>query len=173
MSKRAAIDKLIKEANGTKTLSGTKLPSGTVSVRLPQQLTGNDSPHGSGQVRRQTPKDIIPGLTRGQRHGFSGSEILPAKPLVCLPCEPNTKRALRYTSKGHFRFLELPGELRNKVYDYAMVKQYYEIGWVDGNHKSKSLTYGLPRLGNAYGPRLDLNAARLRRQLDCSRRVLS
>ena len=173
VSKRAAIDKLIKEADRKKTLSGTKLPSGTVSVRLPQQLTGNDSPRGSGQVRRQKPKDIIPGLTQSQCHGFSGSEILPVKPLVCLPCEPNTKRALRYTPKGHFRFLKLPGELRNKIYDYAMVKQYYEIGWVDGNHKSKSLTYGLPRLGNAYGPHLESNAARLRRQLDCSRRVPS
>ena len=71
--------------------------------------------------------------------------------------------------QGHFPFLKLPGEPRNRVYDYAIVEQDYQIGWVDSNHKSKSLTYRLPRLGEACGPRLEPGAARRRRHLDIPR----
>ncbi|KAF6227343.1 hypothetical protein HO133_008787 [Letharia lupina] len=173
MGKKAEIYKLIEEANRKKSLSGTKLPPGTASVRLPPlQPSSRDNPR--GPLCRQ-PKKIVPGLIQDQKPVLLESEHLhhPGKPLVCLPCEPDTMRALRYAPKGHFPFLELPGELRNKIYDYGIVKQYYEIGWVDNNHKSKSLTYRLPKLGRAYGPRLESGAARRRRQLDYSRRVPS
>ena len=174
VGKKAEIDKLIEEANKKKALSGTKLPPGRVNVRLPSlQPASRDKIHGLRHLCRGRPKEVIPGLTQDQSLGSSGSEHLHCakKPLVRLPCEPDTKRALRYAPKGHFPFLELPGELRNKIYDYAMVQQYYDIGWVDNNHKNKSLTYRLPRLGRACGPRLEAIAARRRRRLDCSRRI--
>ena len=175
-SKRAQIDKLIRASNKKKILSGTELPRGQVGVRLPpQQPTSYHIPHSPSHLYRRRAKEVIPGLTQDQNLGPSGSEHLhrPKKPVVCLPCEPTTKRALRYAPKDHFPFLELPGELRNKIYDYAIVKQDYDIRWVNNNHKSKSLTYQLPRLGSAYEPHLEPNAARRRRQLDCSRRVPS
>ena len=175
VGKKATIDKLIEEAKKKNSLSGTKLPPGTARVRLPPlQPTSQDNPRKPSQKRRQ-PKKVVPGLTQDQKPVFSESGHLrdPEKPLVRLPCEPDTKRALRYTRKGHFPFLKLPGELRNKIYDYAIGKQYYQIGWVDNNHKNKSLTYWLSKLSKAYGPRLEAGAARRRRQLDCSRRVPS
>lgn len=176
LGKKANVDKLIEEANKKNSLSGTKLPPGTASVRLPPlQPNSQVNPRGPSQMRQQQPKKVVPGLIQDQKLVFSESESLncPGNPFVCLPREPNTKRALRYAPKGCFPFLKLPGELRNKIYDYAIVKQYYEIGWVDNNHKNKSLTYRLPKLGRAYGPHLESGAARRRRQLDCSRRVPS
>lgn len=176
VGKRAEIDKLIEEAKERTTLSGTKLPPGIVNVRLPPlQPISHDCLRKPGICGRPRPKKVVPGLIQDQGSTLAKSEHLDRfkKPLVCLPCELNTSRALRYSPKGQFPFLNLPGELRNKIYDYAMVKQHYEIGWVDNNHKSKSLTYRLPLLGKAYGPHLESNAARRRRQLDCSRRAPS
>ena len=177
VGKRAEIDKLIAEADQKKkSLSGTKLPHSTASVRLPPlQPTSQVKSRLPSQMIRRQPKQVVPGLTKDQKTGSSVSDDLhhPGKPLVCLPCEPNTRRALRYTSKGHFPFLKLPGELRNKIYDYALVRQSYQIEWVDNNHKSKSLTYRLPRLSKAHGPRLDSDSAKRRRELDCRRRVPS
>ena len=173
IGKRNEINKLIEEANRRKSLSGTKLPPGIANVRLPPlQLTSQGNQRGPSHIRHQRPKKVVPGLIQDHCPNFDHQRG-PKESLVCLPCEPNTKRALRYTSKGHFPFLELPGELRNKIYDYAMVKQYYEIKWVDNNHKSHSLTYRLPRLGKASGPHLDSGTAKRRRKLDCSRRVPS
>lgn len=175
--KRAEIDKLIAEADQKKkSLSGTKLPHGTASVRLPPlQPTSQVNSRLPSQMIRRQPKQVVPGLIKNQKPGSSVSDNLhhTGKPLVCLPCEPSTRRALRYTPKGHFPFLKLPGELRNKIYDYAIVKQYYQIEWVNNNHKSKSLTYRLPRLSKAYGPHLDSDSARRRRELDWCRRVPS
>lgn len=174
VGKRAAIVKLIEATNKEKILSGTKLLPGRVGVRLPpRQPTSRHIPHRPSHLCRRRPEEVIPGLTQDQNLDPSASEHLhhPKKPVICLPREPITKRALRYGPKGHFPFLELPGELRNKIYDYAIAKQDYDIRWVNDNHKSKSLTYQLPRLGKAYRPCLEPNAARRRRELDCSRRV--
>lgn len=175
MGKKAEIEKLIQEAKKN-SLCGTKLPPGTANVRLPPlQPTSQASPRGPSRMQRRQPKKVVSGLIEDQKTNLLGSDHShhPGKPLVCLPCEPSTKRELRYPRKGHFPFLKLPGELRNKIYDYCIVKQYYEIGWVDNNHKTKSLTYRLPRLGRAYGPHLEFGAARRRRQLDCSRHAPS
>ncbi|KAL9134392.1 MAG: hypothetical protein Q9175_004431 [Cornicularia normoerica] len=173
MGRKAEIEKLIDEANKKKSLSGTKLLPGTASVCLLQlQPTSEDNPRAASQMRRQQPKKVVPG--RVDPHFLELDHVHHSgNPLVCLPCEPNTKRALRYAPKGHFPFLKLPGELRNKIYDYGIVKQYYEIGWVDNNHKKKSLTYRLPKLGKTQGPYLQPGATGRRRQLDHSRRVPS
>lgn len=174
MGKRAGIIKLIAEAEKKKSLSGTKLPHGTASVRLPPlQPTSQDIPRRlPRRTTRQQPKQVISGLVKDQKPGPSVLDDLhhPGKPPVCLPYEPNTRRALRHTPKGHFPFLKLPGELRNKIYDYAIVRQYYKIEWVTNSHKSKSLTYRLPKLGKAYEPHLNSGSAKRRRELDCSRR---
>ena len=92
--------------------------------------------------------------------------------LVRLPCEPSVKRSLRYQRKGHFPFLRLPGELRNKIYDYAIAKGDYAIDWIDHNQKNKSLTYGFPKQSWQFktsehsGPILLPGTAQRRRSLD-------
>ena len=176
IGKRAAINKLIEEANRKKALSGTKLPPGIVNVRIPPpKLTSRDDLHRPSPLSCSQPRKVIPGLTQDQILHSSVSEHLyrSKEPLVLFPREPNTKRALRYTPQGQFPFLKLPGELRNRIYEYTITRQYYEIGWVDNNRKTKSLTYRLPKLGKAYEPHLEANTARRRHQLDCCRRVPS
>ena len=171
--KRAEIDRLIENASRKRALVGVNLSFGAVSVRLPQcQPTSHGHLHNAARLCGRQPLKVVSGLNQDQRARFSELEHLhgPKKPRVCLPKEPKTKRALRYTPKGHFPFLKLPGELRNKIYDYTISKQHYEIGWIDNNHKNKSLTYRLLRLGKAYGPQLEPNTASRRRRLDFSRR---
>ena len=170
------IDKLIEETNRKKALSGTKLPPGIVNVHLPPpKLTSRDDPHRSSPSSHTQPPKVIPGLTQDQILHSSASEHLYhlKEPLVLFPREPNTKRALRYTPQGYFPFLKLPGELRNRIYEYTITGQLYEIGWVDNNRKTKTLTYRLPKLGKAYEPHLEADTARRRRQLDYCRRVPS
>lgn len=156
LGKKANIDKMIEEAKKN-SLSGNKLPPGTASVRLPPLQPTIQGNRGPSHLHQRQPKKVVPGLIQDEK--FVSSEPdglhLPAKPL------------------GHFPFLKLPGELRNKIYDYAIVKQYYQIKWIDNNHKSKSLTYRLPKLCRACGPHLESGTARRRRQLDYSRRVPS
>ena len=174
--KRAAIDKLIEEGNRKKALSGTKLPPGFVNVRMPPpKLTSRDNPHRPSSSSRLQPRKVIPGLTQDQILHSSASEHLHCsqEPRVNFPREPNTKRALRYISQGYFPFLQLPGELRNRIYELTITQEYYEIGWVDNSSKTKSLTYQLPKSGKAYGPHLKADAAKKRRQLDCCRRAPS
>ena len=176
MGKRAAIGKLIEEENRKKALSGTKLPPGTVNVHIPPpKLTSRNDSHRPSPLSCVQPRKVIPGLTQDQIPHSPASEdpYHSNKPLVLFPREPNTKRSLRCTPQGHFPFLELPGELRNRIYEYSITKQYYEIGWVDNKRKTKSLTYWLPKLGKAYEPHLEADTARRRRQLDCCRRVPS
>ena len=90
----------------------------------------------------------------------------PLRPLVRLPCESDTPRALRYERDGIFRFLDLPGEIRNQIYDLAIVKDEYQVVWVNNNHKSKSLTYRHPRPIMNTKPVLPKDAAQRRRALD-------
>ena len=112
------------------------------------------------------PKKIVPGLPEprclilDQR-----SPASPQRPLVRLPCEPSTPRALRYERHGVFQFLDLPGEIRNQIYDLAIVKDEYQLVWVNNNHKSKSLTYRNPR-STTTPIVLSKDAAQRRRSLD-------
>ncbi len=90
----------------------------------------------------------------------------PDIPLIRLPCEPDVPRALRgFQPRGTFPFLDLPGELRNRIYDYAIATNHYAMEWVCDNKKSKSLTYRLPKISSTSGPWLKLTAdAALRRR---------
>ena len=115
------------------------------------------------------PSNAPPGMP-----GYSAFKILdmrhcaPGMPLVRIPCEPEVPRALRYERKGTFKFFELPGELRNKIYDLAIKEQHFAIEWICDNHKSKSLTHRLPRVSKNAGHflKLDREDADQRRSLD-------
>ena len=83
--------------------------------------------------------------------------------LAFLPKKWHIERASKYIPKGHFPFLELPGELRNKIYDYAIPCESYVLDWVNHKQKSHSLTYRLPYRGKAFAPRLDSAVVERRR----------
>lgn len=183
-SNKAGIEKLIGASKG-KSFSESRLtiPSlseGAANVRLPPHQPMLSQPMTLMATRasatRQSlhhirPTDTAPhsqGLPQG-KYFIRGqrNEKTPETPLVRLPYEPSTPRALRhYKPEGRFPFLDLPGELRNKIYDYAITKEHYAIEWVGNTQKSKSLTYRLPRPTRAHPPKLEPGAARRRRLLD-------
>lgn len=70
-----------------------------------------------------------------------------------------------------FRFCDLPGELRNKVYGYVFTREFYKICWAD---KTKtSLTYQLPKRPVYASPSLHPSVSRRRRLFDYPRRSRS
>lgn len=182
VSKKVEIENLIaasKEKSFSTTKSTTSSPSkGATSVRLPSRQptipirmpSMSASASTSKQILHSVrPEQVNPGLIKDKRH-----EKTPEVPLVRLPCEPSTPRALRhYKREGQFPFLDLPGELRNKIYDYAITKEHYAIKWVENTHKSKSLTYRLPRETTAHPPKLEYGTALRRRLLDLHHRRAS
>ena len=62
------------------------------------------------------------------------------KPLTYLPNVRCIERDSVPVPTGHFPFLELPGELRNKIYAYAIPSECYALKWVQDTQKSRSLT---------------------------------
>ncbi len=178
VSKKAEIEKLIeasKEKSFSETKSRTPSPSErTANVRLPpcqprilptRAFTTRQNLH---CIHPTYAISRVQGST--QDKFFVRSEPCrkaPVNPTVRLPQEPSTSRALRhYKREGRFPFLDLPGELRNKIYDYAITKEHYAIEWVGNTQKSKSLTYRLPRPTGAHPPKLEPGAAQRRRLLD-------
>ena len=180
ISKKADIDKLIEAAKKAKPTS----PPRSSPNRSPQRQ-GISQPHAQMQCSAYSASvpltHIEPEQVTSDLSGLESQEYLifdqrspenPGVPLVRLPCEPSVKRSLRFERKGQFPFLQLPGELRNKIYDYAIEKGLYVIQWINRNQKSKSLTYKYLRRSQPSspseqtGPMLAPDAARRRRSLD-------
>lgn len=176
VGKKNHIDKLIEASKGT-SLPKLNLPPRQWTARPPSRQPFGQQSRTYGKQRppiRLEPKQVVPGIP-----GLENAEFLildrrshnnPEVPLIRLPCEPTVSRALRYKAAGHFPFLKLPGELRNKIYDYVIIAEHYGIEWVNGTQKSKTLTYELPRRSKLYGPHLSPDAAQRRRLLDFHRR---
>ena len=182
VGKKNAIDKLIEASKNTSSPSGSKQVRRAILCFPMSQAniftqTAQKGKAWHPQTRQRTPgyqiprmpspKKIVPGLAEPRYliwdQRTPGS---PRRPLVRLPCEPETPRALRYERKGVFLFLDLPGEIRNQIYDLAIVKDEYQLVWVNNNHKSKSLTYRHPRSNLTIKPALSNDAAQRRRSLD-------
>ena len=176
VSKRKEIERLINVNNSMSVRPTNKQSIEPTKVRLPARQSNACIQTTSRQsyarplyhVRRsQPPKEVIPGLPESKFLILDQrSTESPTRPLVRLPLEPTTPRALRFNRQGVFRFLDLPAELRNQIYDLAISKEHYAIEWVDNNHKTKSQTYYLPRSGAPRRTPLGAEAARRRRALD-------
>lgn len=94
--------------------------------------------------------------------------------LVRLPSQTPVRAPLKYSS---VKFLSLPGEIRNKIYDYAFSKEFFKIGWAENGTKMKrnlkSLTYSLPKRPSFKGPWLEPGVCLRRRLFDLPRRLRS
>ncbi|KAG8525411.1 uncharacterized protein KY384_009055 [Bacidia gigantensis] len=73
------------------------------------------------------------------------------------PVSPGLRPTVKlpYSRKGRFPFLDLPGELRNKIYAYALPRETFHLYWVDRSQRTKTLTYGLPLRPMAKQPCLE------------------
>ena len=148
----------------------------SATVRLPPRDESKikaSLPRSKRAIHRTPPKRVTPGLVQDTKY-LTQDQCRPRSAEVAsvrLPCEPTTARALRFKPKGIFLFLELPGELRNRIYEYAIDTEDYAIEWVNNKQQSKSLTYRLPKLSRVFSPHLPVDAARRRRLLDYPRRA--
>jgi hypothetical protein len=177
VSKKADINKLIEGSKNKPPEATTQHSCHRKSVRLPN-LQVNASAQiinyqGKARMPRhllhnQQPLKIVPGLVEDANYLIRDQRTpeSPKRPLVRLPIEPSTPRALRYERQGVFPFLELPAEIRNQIYELAIPKEHYAIEWVNNNHKSKSLTYRLPKSCILKTPFVGADVARRRRSLD-------
>ena len=86
---------------------------------------------------------------------------------VCLPSQGPDRVPLKESAK----FLNLPGEIRNKIYAYAFKPEFFEIRFAD--KAERSLTYRLPHRPRYMQPRLEPDVSRRRRLYDWPRRVRS
>lgn len=68
------------------------------------------------------------------------------------------------------KFLDFPGEIRNRIYDLVFTPEMYELRWADNT--KKSLSYRFP-MRPAAGPRLAPYIIRRRRLFDYPRRIRS
>ncbi|KAK0516325.1 hypothetical protein JMJ35_000928 [Cladonia borealis] len=166
VGKKNEIDKLI-EASKSKSTSLASTSKQTAQKGKALHPQTRQRMQGYQIPRIPSPKKIIPGLPEPQYLILDQrSPGSPLRPLVRLPCESETPRALRHERDGVFKFLELPGEIRNQIYEFAIVKDEYQLVWVNSNHKSKSLTYRHPRFNITTRFVLPKDAAQRRRSLD-------
>ena len=87
----------------------------------------------------------------------------PNKVVVRLP--PVVSKPLLTTQKK-IGFLDLPGEIRNKIYDYCFPQEKYQIRFIGGKDKGPTeLTYTRPLTANNTGPKLTMAGAGRRRRL--------
>lgn len=147
-AKKAQIDKLIELAQAS---IRVRLPNNSRYVRPAAKMILQRTPAIPPTPTRQVP--------RVQR------------PIsVCMPPTGPAKQPLKEFKP--FSFLELPGELRNKIYAYAFPKEFFQLQWIDNGKKPRHLTYSLPNRGKL-GPRLDPLVGHRRRLFDFPRRVRS
>lgn len=95
--------------------------------------------------------------------------VRPQTVAIRLPPPPGPPR--QPLNLRTFKFCDLPGELRNKIYGYVFTREFYKICWAD--KKKTSLTYQLPKRPVYASPRLDPSVIRRRRLFDYPRRIRS
>ena len=106
---------------------------------------------------------------------ISSPEPRPKTLLVRLPAQPPFRTPLKCSP---VKFLDLPGEVRNKIYGYAFTKEFFSIGWAEPSSTSmkinvRSLTYSLPKRPKNKSPQLAPGVCRRRRLFDLPRRLRS
>lgn len=140
-------------------------------VRLPGQsltsVSGNQAGRRPYQKSGRPPLQVIPRPIPAPQVPIPKSTGCPLRISVNLPLP---KPAPEPIACKQFNFLLLPGELRNKIYNYAFPEEFFQLQWIE---KTDSyLTYSLPKRGKI-GPCLGPSAGRRRRLFDYPRRVRS
>ena len=142
-----------------------KLPSTALQKRDPRLALKS--------YRAAQPKAIVPGLPCGedylildQRH-----QDHPEIPLIILRLDLPAPQAEPFVREGHFRFRDLPSELRNQIYHYCIDEEQYGLVWVNGHQKSKTLTYRRSCFSSKPPPNLPRDTPQKRRLLDYHRRA--
>ena len=172
--KRAQIEKLIDSERKKPHLdTATVRPAARANVRPIVRLPGQPLVRVSGQQAGRRPyqkngrQQVIPRPIRVPEIPVPRPTGRPLKISVNLPLPVSAPEPV---ACKQFDFLLLPGELRNKIYNYAFPKEFFQLQWI--KKTANCLTYSLPKRGKL-GPCLGPSAGRRRRLFDYPRRVRS
>lgn len=125
----------------------------SITIRLPNQRA-LERP-----LKRITPSDV----TVPRPDTLSAPQQIPVR----LPLQGPVRAPVTESAK----FLNLPGEIRNKIYAHAFKPEFFEIRFAD--KAEGSLTYRLPNRPRNMQPQLEPDVSRRRRLYDWPRRVRS
>ena len=154
MSHKTSRQKAKKAKNGQQKKMEQIPGNESITVRLPSQRA----------VQRPIRRTAAPNTTM-----LPGPTILAAPQRV--PVRLPTQGPVRAPLKESTKFLNLPGEIRNKIYAYAFKNEFFEIRFAD--KAERSLTYRLPNRPWYMQPKLEPDVSRRRRLYDWPRRVRS
>jgi hypothetical protein len=111
-------------------------------------------------------------VQRTMKKSTAPDVVVPPPPLPQrIPVRLPAQGPVRSPLKEYTKFLNLPGEIRNKIYEYAFPTEFFEIRFADKGEGS--LTYRLPHRPRYMQPRLEPDITRRRRLYDWPRRVRS
>ena len=181
-AKKVQIEKLIQDAqkqapksNATHNKKSGKGPykAGAYKLRVPYEpLHKSFSRSGGPAIHVHLPIPSASPLASSRAHGH----VKPKPPLVStlspVDLESNSKHIPVWLPETkQFPFMDLPGELRIKIYGYFFKPAHYKIRFIA--RKVEALTYTLPDRPRCEDPKVAASVMRRRRQFDYPRRVRS
>lgn len=125
----------------------------TITIHLPNQ------PAVHRNMKRATVPDVV------------APEPPPLPPPQRVPVRLPSQGPARPPLKESAKFLNLPGEIRNQIYEYAFPTEFFEIRFAD--KAERTLTYRLPNRPRYMQPKLEPDVSQRRRLYDWPRRVRS
>ena len=181
-AKKVQIEKLIQDAqkqppkgNATQNKKFKKGPyrPGAHKPQVPYEPLHKSFPRSEGpeiHVHLPIPKANPVAKSRACGHVESAAPLVSTLSPVDL--ESKSKRAPVWLPKTkHFPFMDLPVELRIKIYRYVFKPAHYKIKFI--SRKAAALTYILPERPQCEDPKVAPSVMRRRRQFDYPRRVRS
>lgn len=118
----------------------------------------------------RVPPKLPPQLNACKPHSPHKQSAYPNPTQTSRPPDTTTQSAQQWPFSRGPPFLNLPGEIRNLIYNYVFPRELYQICCLD--KRAKSLTYRFATQP-LKGPRLDPSVDRRRRLLDYPRRIRS
>ncbi|KAL8745303.1 MAG: hypothetical protein Q9190_002561 [Brigantiaea leucoxantha] len=183
-AKKAEIERLINESKKSKLIGPLKPPPGRF---LHGKYRKQPAPH----LKQASDKTAVVRLPLQQRPTLANPKHVLFNPAPPIPIPkakpvPNPNRVIvrlppavnssLFPSKPRnpTSFTDLPGEIRNKIYDSIFPRQLYEIRKVlELRKQTVELTYHLPYSNTGPDPAITPFAARRRRLFDLPRRLHS
>ena len=160
LSNQAYIEKLISDERKNKQVQPSRHKPGQTSTAVERKRTQTSMNQAPWQQEPSPVITILVPKRPSTPRPFSAvskpqdplSESDPNRPIFCdrrhvdpsllttTIQKPRPRVNLPYKPDQPFRFLDLPGELRNKVYDYVIPSKRFYLNWVGGHQCSKTLT---------------------------------
>ncbi|KAL8790717.1 MAG: hypothetical protein Q9195_006195 [Heterodermia aff. obscurata] len=181
-AKKAQIEKSIQDAqkqaprsNATYNKKWGKGPykAGARKLQVPYEPLHKSFPRSEGpEIHVHLPAPPVNPLVKSRARGLPKSTAPLVSTLSPVDIESDSKRIPVWLPETkRFPFMDLPAEIRVKIYRYFFKPANYKIQFI--SRKFEALTYTLPDRPRCEDPKVPTSAMRRRRQFDYPRRVRS